>query len=151
MNRNASTVDYNISREDTLAEMVKDGWKLAPRLRKDMRMHRMDPTYMEEFTARVRGGTVFTAAFFRDSTSSQREKRAEDMKTRWPRKRARAAEEDEAAVEASPCEPEAAAPEEPEHGEHDEHSEHKKERAQASAAAAAQAMLAVRAAWGGRA
>jgi hypothetical protein len=62
-----------------------------------------------------------------------------------PRKRARAAEEDEAAVEASPCEAEAAAPEEHEHR---EDKENKELRAQASAAAAARAMLAVRAAWG---
>jgi hypothetical protein len=145
--------------EDTLAAMTEDGWILAPRLMKDLRMKRVDPTYYEEFTARVRGGTVLTAAFFSraNTANTYNTKRAvdhtrtlEEGDSRGPRKRARASEEDEAAAEASASEPEAVATEEHAQREDKENKsrENKERRAQASAAAAARAMLAVRAAWG---
>jgi hypothetical protein len=65
--------------EDTLAAMYEDGWRFAPAVLKDMQRAGLPAVFYAQFTARVRGGTVFTSAFFRDL-------RAPDfVETRGPR------------------------------------------------------------------
>ena len=145
--------------EDTLAAMTEDGWILAPRLMKDLRMKRVDPTYYEEFTARVRGGTVLTAALCSrantaNAASTYSTKRAvddtrvmEEVDSRGPFKRARLA----CTAEASPAEQ----PEQSEQSEQSERASPSELEAAAAATAAkaalaARATLAVRAAWGGK-
>jgi hypothetical protein len=128
--------------KDTLAAMHKAGWRFCNAVEE----RGLPGRYYAQFTAAVHGGTIYTPEYFEQMRVDQL------VETRGrPRKRARA-------VEASPCEAEAAKPEEPaaapaappEEHEHREDKENKERRAQASAAAAARAMLAVRAAWGGK-
>jgi hypothetical protein len=115
--------------KDTLAAMAAAGWRFCNAIEE----RGLPSRYYAQFTAAVRGGTIYTPEYFEQMRVDQL------VETRGrPRKRARA-------VEASPCEAEAAKPEE---HEHQEDKENKERRAQASAAAAARAMLAVRAAWG---
>jgi hypothetical protein len=117
--------------KDTLAAMAAAGWRFCNAIEE----RGLPSRYYAQFTAAVRGGTIYTPEYFEQMRVDQL------VETRGrPRKRARA-------VEASPCEAEAAKPEE---HEHQEDKENKERRAQASAAAAARAMLAVRAAWGGK-
>jgi hypothetical protein len=87
--------------KDTLAAMATAGWRFCNAIEE----RGLPGRYYAQFTAAVHGGTIYTPEYFEQMRVDQL------VETRGrPRKRARA-------VEASPCEAEAAKPEEHEHQE----------------------------------